>query len=86
MPSWDKKAYEAAAAVIIAMQAVELLVSWTVGRGSREKGGPHSHSGMSTEEDSSDDWDNGDPLLEDITSACLAWFSKTKLWWHAEGE
>lgn len=58
------------------MQAVGLLVTWTVVRGSREKGAPHF--GMSTEEGSSDDWD---PFLkEDITAACGTWHSKTKLW------
>lgn len=67
------------------MKAVGLLVTWTVGRGFREKGAPHS--GVSTGEGSSNDWDKADPLLkEDITSACLAWLNRTKLRWHAEGE
>lgn len=77
MPNRDKEAHDAAAAAITAMQAVGLLVAWTVGRGAGERRA--SGAGTSTEEGSSDDWENGDPLLkEDITSPCLAWPSKTK--------
>lgn len=61
-----------------------LLVTRTVVRGSREKGAPHS--GMSTEEGSSDYWNNRDPFKkENTTSACDALLIKTKLRWHAEG-